>query len=164
MTSALHVSCSAYVAFWLTHRWVLHCRCPSLHSRGYLRNSGVGGDGVDAPAQNPDNFRGAHVGDRRHILQIQELTHENIMLLLWWATPLIRRVSCRAFHDPSGSSTATTCPCSPSAGGSLASSASPPALQQCQCCSRDRISRQLTCVSISVSQVRVDSICPRGRS
>ena len=31
-------------------------------------------------------------------------------------------------------------------------------------CSRDRISRQLTCVSISVSQVRVDSIFPRGRS
>ena len=66
---------------------MLHCRCPLLHSRGYLKLRGGDSEEHDSSskAEAPDLFRKMQgVGVRRHVLQIQQLTHENIMLLIWW--------------------------------------------------------------------------------
>ena len=65
---------------------VLHCRCPSLHARGYLRVPDGRREGLDVvtKAEHSELFRGIEgVGGRHYVLRIQELTHENIMLLIW---------------------------------------------------------------------------------
>jgi hypothetical protein len=41
--------------------------------------------GALARAEHSELFSGIEgVGGRHYVLQIQELTHENIMLLIWW--------------------------------------------------------------------------------